>query len=92
LSLYKGAVNGVVWNAGPRSRGERLLDKAPAVVDPVEGDEAAHSRALRGAEEGLVQCLEPGAEIVLAEMGLADFEDEMLDCLRVGSAWQVCKL
>jgi hypothetical protein len=31
--------------------GERFLDQAPGVGDSVEGDEAAHAGALRGAEQ-----------------------------------------
>ena len=41
---------------------ERLGDQLAAVVDAVKRDEAAHARALGGAEQGLVERLEPAAQ------------------------------
>src|SRR5438309_8663080 len=57
---------------------ERFGDQAAAVLDAVEGDEAAHARALLAAEQGLVQRLEPVAQALLAVMALADLVDVVL--------------
>ena len=62
---------------------QRLGDQLPAVLDPVEGDEAAHARALAGAEQGFVLRLEPVAQD-LERVRLADFVDLGLDGLGVG--------
>src|SRR3546814_14441341 len=51
------------------------------VGDAVERDEAAHARALAGAEQRLVERLEPVAQAFEAA-GLADLVDEVLDFLR----------
>ena len=64
---------------------QRLGDQLAAVVDSVERDEAAHARALAGAEQGLVKRLEPAAQ-ALERVALADLEHLGLDVLggRVG--------
>ena len=61
-------------------RGQRLGDQAAAVVDAVERDEAAHARALAGAEQGFVERLEPAAQ-AFERVALADFEHLRLDVL-----------
>ena len=62
---------------------QRLGDQFAAVADAVEGDEAAHSGALAGAQKHLVERLEPVAE-GFERVVLADFEDEGLDFVARG--------
>ncbi len=72
-------------------RGQRLGDQLAAVVDAVKGDEAAHARALAGAEQGFVQRLEPAAQ-AFERMALADLEHLGLDVLGGRVAGQLGKL
>src|SRR4051794_24709550 len=58
--------------------GQRLGDQLAAVVDPIERDEAAHSGALAGAEQGFVEGPKPVAK-GLEAVRLTDFEDHVLD-------------
>src|SRR4029079_4712662 len=70
---------------------QRLGDQLAAVVDPVERDEAAHARALRGAEQGVGERVEPGAE-GFERVALADLEDLRLDILSGGIGGQLRQL
>src|SRR6185437_15178699 len=62
---------------------QRFGDKLAAVVYAVERDEAAHAGALARAQQSFIQRLEPRAEVILAEMLLADFENGMLNRLAI---------
>src|SRR6185369_12620836 len=60
---------------GPR---QRLRDQPATVGDAVERDEAAHARALGGAEQNFIERPEPVAQ-ALELMRLADLVDLGLD-------------
>jgi hypothetical protein len=73
------------------SGGKRLGDEATAIVDAVQRDEAAHARALRRAEQRLVQRLEPVAQ-AFERIALADLEDDVLDLVSRGGGIERGKL
>src|SRR5687768_6993058 len=60
------------------SRRQRLRDQLPTILDTIEGDEAAHAGALAGAEQRLVERLEPVAQ-AFELVALADFEHDILN-------------
>src|SRR5438045_7811902 len=62
---------------------KRLSDEPARILHPVERDEAAHAGALRGAEQGFVERLKPGAQR-FERVALADFEDGVLNDFAVG--------
>src|SRR3954449_9305000 len=76
---------------GSSRSGKRFGNQAAAVVDAVQRDEAAHARALRGAEQGLVERLEPAAQR-FEWVALADLEDGVLDDFAVGAGRELRKL
>src|SRR5947209_18067204 len=70
---------------------KRFANQPPRILHPVERDEAAHAGALRGAEQGFVERLEPAAQ-AFERVALADFEDGVLDDLAVGLGRELRKL
>src|SRR5215207_1430366 len=62
---------------------ERFRYQLPAIVHAIKRDEAAHSRSLRGAEQGFVKRLEPVTQ-AFERVALADLEHEVLDGLGIG--------
>src|SRR5262249_60663020 len=61
------------------------LDESARVVEAVELDEAAEARALRLAEQDLVEGGKPGAQIVGEAVGLAGLIDNRLQLLAAGA-------
>src|SRR5580704_4261953 len=59
--------------------GQHTLDQAHDIVAAVELDEGAHARPLLGAQQHLIERLEPLAQLGLGEVTLAHLVDLVLD-------------